>query len=532
MKAHPKGGNTLAVAEVNGAEIYPEIERYISAGSNTSIYSWTGCTIHITGNTVKEYLSRAPFMVPYLNIASVLEQRRVSALSEHRIGPRTLVLGSPYSGKSTLCHILANYGIRGGWAPSLINLDPRGSSDRPFHMCPPGVIGASMLFAADESKESSATLWLPAGGSDWQKDPSVFLSQCATLSMALSARLRVAAAAERIRVDAVRKQRLSAIAAGVLQANAPNKQAETHPPGEGGIVAASGSIIDGPNACSPEFAIELIRAFGCECVIVLDQNPLCASIETMLRQQQINNVAIVSLPRSDGVVPYNLEKRLVYNLERLASPPLPIRRSTVGMAAGLLPPPPVPRLAGSFVIEKELLPIEFTFLGIPFPSNASLLVEMAIVETRDQYDPTAEPSHALAVKDFSGDIRSLLDVPLLVSLAQHPSDVPKAGIAGVALVVGMEPPGVEKMHEDGSVEVTTSARLTLRTSISCFAQTSGAPQPKILVPVTDLPPVFKVNEVLERHKKMLEERSAQETQFQPPNAGRRRIERDYGGYNR
>ena len=78
-------------------------------------------------------------MSAYANVHIALEKMRVRALSTVRGSPisdeeqdanpeppRVLVLGPENSGKTTVCKILTNYGVRAGqnWSPLLVNVDP------------------------------------------------------------------------------------------------------------------------------------------------------------------------------------------------------------------------------------------------------------------------------------------------------------------------------------------------------------------------------------------------------------------------
>ena len=79
----------------------------------------------------------------HVNISSALNQLRIAALNERKIGPSLLVTGSQQSGKSTLCKMLVNYAIKLGWTPILADLDLKSAA-----LSPPGAISASLITEA------------------------------------------------------------------------------------------------------------------------------------------------------------------------------------------------------------------------------------------------------------------------------------------------------------------------------------------------------------------------------------------------
>ena len=79
-------------------------------------------------------------MYYYLNVHSAINQMRMKALKEKRLGPNILVTGSNQSGKSTLCKILVNYSLKLGWTPLLCDLDLNNNE-----ISPPGNISAALV---------------------------------------------------------------------------------------------------------------------------------------------------------------------------------------------------------------------------------------------------------------------------------------------------------------------------------------------------------------------------------------------------
>jgi polyribonucleotide 5'-hydroxyl-kinase len=59
-------------------------------------------------------------MDAYLNASHIINNQRKLA-REVRAGPVVVVVGPPDSGKTSLVKILANYAIRAGWNPLLVD---------------------------------------------------------------------------------------------------------------------------------------------------------------------------------------------------------------------------------------------------------------------------------------------------------------------------------------------------------------------------------------------------------------------------
>lgn len=62
------------------------------------------------------------------NLNFYFNQVRAKASFENLIGPKILVLGSIYSGKTSLCKSLSNMAIKCGWNPLFVDLDIKKNS--------------------------------------------------------------------------------------------------------------------------------------------------------------------------------------------------------------------------------------------------------------------------------------------------------------------------------------------------------------------------------------------------------------------
>lgn len=108
------------MAELFGTELVKGKKYELNFGA---IFTYHGCTLTVTGKTDVIYIAKETPMVQYLNSHGALEQLRVNADKRNTKGPVALIVGPTDVGKSTLCRILLNYGVRLGRRPIYVDLD-------------------------------------------------------------------------------------------------------------------------------------------------------------------------------------------------------------------------------------------------------------------------------------------------------------------------------------------------------------------------------------------------------------------------
>ncbi len=112
------------MAEVFGTEMVQNTLYRFQAGSKFSIFTYHGCQVMVRGKMeVQPYTSKETPMVMYLNVHAALEAMRKEADSSQARGPILMVVGPADVGKSTLCRLLINYGVRMGRRPVYVDLD-------------------------------------------------------------------------------------------------------------------------------------------------------------------------------------------------------------------------------------------------------------------------------------------------------------------------------------------------------------------------------------------------------------------------
>ena len=108
-------------AEVFGAELQVGVAIKVEA-QKIAVFTWSGCKVHVEGKAGVIYTAGETPMTSYLNIHTILNNRRKEALSSGKRGPHCIILGPTDSGKSTLTKCLCNWAVRSGWEPAMVDL--------------------------------------------------------------------------------------------------------------------------------------------------------------------------------------------------------------------------------------------------------------------------------------------------------------------------------------------------------------------------------------------------------------------------
>ncbi|KAK3721379.1 Cleavage polyadenylation factor subunit clp1 [Vermiconidia calcicola] len=117
---------TSGHAELFGVELAPN-QPYTFSGCKAAILTWHGCQLEVSGDAESEYLGQeTEYAVEWLNVHGMLETARDDAqMHSSEGGPRVLVVGPDFVGKSSLVRSLAGWAVTYGRTPTIVNLDPR-----------------------------------------------------------------------------------------------------------------------------------------------------------------------------------------------------------------------------------------------------------------------------------------------------------------------------------------------------------------------------------------------------------------------
>ena len=124
-------------AEIFGVELAPN-QPYQFSGFKGAILTWHGCELEITGQAESEYVGQeTDYAVEWLNVHGMLETARDDAQASSDGGPRVLVVGPDFVGKSSLVRNLTGWGVVVGRIPTVVNVDSREGL-----LAPPGSVTA------------------------------------------------------------------------------------------------------------------------------------------------------------------------------------------------------------------------------------------------------------------------------------------------------------------------------------------------------------------------------------------------------
>ncbi|XP_060553316.1 polyribonucleotide 5'-hydroxyl-kinase Clp1-like [Ruditapes philippinarum] len=252
-------------AEIFGSELTSGRKYSFNAGSKVAVFSWHSCQIKLTGRTEVAYISKETPMVVYLNAHVALEQMREKSEKDETRGPRLLVVGPSDVGKTTLCNMLLNYGVRMGRAPVFVDLDVGQGQ-----VSIPGTMGAYVVERPADIEEGFT-----------QSAPLVFHFGHTTPSKNLTLyNLLVSRIADVIEYEINRNKKVN----------------------HSGVIVNTGGWVRGSGYDSLKHAA---GSFEVDVIAVMDQERLYSE----LKRDMPDFVKIILLPKSGGVVERNQTSR-------------------------------------------------------------------------------------------------------------------------------------------------------------------------------------------------------------------------------
>ena len=128
-------------AELFGVEVAPN-QTYTFSGCKAVVFTWQGCRLELSGEAESEYAGQeTEYAVEWLNVHGMLETAREDAgktqVGGSDGGPRVLVVGPDFVGKSSLVQSLAAWAVKSARTPTIVNVDPREGL-----LAPPGSLTA------------------------------------------------------------------------------------------------------------------------------------------------------------------------------------------------------------------------------------------------------------------------------------------------------------------------------------------------------------------------------------------------------
>ncbi|CBZ49671.1 hypothetical protein NCLIV_001590 [Neospora caninum Liverpool] len=293
-------GALSGTAEIFGAELLPDVDYPLLPGSCLAVFSWGGCTLQLRGRVQQEYTAPNGAMKDYLALSSILDARRQIAALRREVGPRVLVVGSGCSGKSSVCSVLANYGIRGGWTPVYVELDSRGSADKPQMHLPPGCLGATVLDSLDFMKEPEFPLVYFYGRTDPPSSPADVSASAGPGFAPFDAASRdsdaAAAPAQAAHATDLFEWLCECLSANVYAAFVENLRrqcvvkAEEEKEGDvQRLLAASGMLINAPPQTNLALVSRLVDIFNVDLILVVDNPSLLHALQDSCKYEEPAN---------------------------------------------------------------------------------------------------------------------------------------------------------------------------------------------------------------------------------------------------
>jgi polyribonucleotide 5'-hydroxyl-kinase len=111
-------------AELFGTDLAPQVA-YTFRGTKAAVFSWSGCSLEVTGGRTEDYVADETPMGQYANVHFALEDARAQAEAEDGMGPRLMLVGPENVGKTAVAKILAAYAVKQERRPVFVNLDPK-----------------------------------------------------------------------------------------------------------------------------------------------------------------------------------------------------------------------------------------------------------------------------------------------------------------------------------------------------------------------------------------------------------------------
>jgi polyribonucleotide 5'-hydroxyl-kinase len=265
---------TKGSAEIFGTEL-PLAHKFTFTGTKSTIFTWTGCTIAVSGTPSVEYTSEETPMNAYTNTHFALEKLRGQAAeSTTKPGPRVMIIGPADAGKTSLLKILTGYAVRQGRKPLVVNLDPREGM-----LSLPGTLTASSFSTIMDVEEGFGTS--PTSG------PSPVPAK---LPLVYYYGLENPEGNERLF-----KSLTSRLALAVTSKLAENDCNRT----SGCIIDTSGHIAQSNGY---EMIQHIIAEFSVDTLLVLGSERLYSDMCRRFEDRQHNPVSVVKLQKSGGCV--------------------------------------------------------------------------------------------------------------------------------------------------------------------------------------------------------------------------------------
>ncbi|EGG21382.1 pre-mRNA cleavage complex subunit [Cavenderia fasciculata] len=242
-------------AEYFGTELLLNRE-YKLTGCKGAVFTWNSCKLEVSQST-KAYIANETPMMQYARVHKIMDDIRISCLSNRESGPKVIIVGPTDVGKSSISKILLGYSTRLGYAPTFVDLDPGQGS-----ITIPGAVCASLVDKPVDI-EDGLTNSLPFvqyyGHTSLDANPTLFKALVSSLATSIEKRMET------------------------------NEQARVS-----GVIINTCGWIDG---LGYEILIDSIDIFKANLIVVMDNDKLYSE----LNKKYTGAIKVIKLPKSGGV---------------------------------------------------------------------------------------------------------------------------------------------------------------------------------------------------------------------------------------
>lgn len=340
---------------------------------------------------ISEYISDDNAMKQYINLHYLLESKRqeitdynlVNSLSV-KLGPKVLILGNRYCGKTVVSKILSSYAFKMDHQPVLVNLNPR---DGVFSL--PGSISATPISDNFDLESINGYGTTVTSGTTYHNPKQPLVKNCGFEDFALN-------------LDYYKHQ-VSQLGITLLSRFDQDR-----------IVNDSGCIIDTPPLTIKDISLieNIVADFEVDVIVVIGNDKFLMDLKRKFNHKILKNqLFMLKVPKSDGVV--ELDDSYIRKCQEET-----IKQYFNGNFRNVLSPFKTEITASDFAIYKvmETSAVNSSLLFAPagdsFEPDATGSTDNTLSNDTDHLDKYLEKAEDLSITNLENLIVAITQLPL------------------------------------------------------------------------------------------------------------------------